>query len=67
MQRRVSCINPMEDARVVELRRLNKTSRDAGIFPHQSFYGADIVFDNGHMITVVEQVEQVVKLLDAER
>jgi len=29
--------------------------------------GTDIIFDNGHMTTVVEQVEQVVKLLDAER
>jgi hypothetical protein len=29
--------------------------------------GTDIIFDNGHMVTVIEQVEQVVKLLDADR
>jgi hypothetical protein len=29
--------------------------------------GTDIIFDNGHMTTVVEQAEQVVQLLDADR
>jgi hypothetical protein len=32
--------------------------------PHK---GTDIIFDNGHMTTVVERVEQVITLLDAEK